>query len=382
MKAILEALGVPDGLNTVAKNIITELRSSIGNSEIPTLSMSEFLDGVEGLIIEKEIIDRKFNINIGDIKLSDIPFTVVLRVTNKHIGKPKLIRGMYGRNTEVSFGDDNQAYLMNDMDTSKLRFIISVNFIDLTTDGVRMADIADVLDNMALKILSHELMHLYDAFKRQKTRLYKKGQYETYMNRNYSMGVLADLLFLLYYTTQIENAVRPVELYQDIINGNISKSNFRAFMQDSDIIKNLTKAERFTVSKFREDIENDSLARDFMETLYVSGKMRRGESYADDAITFLYNHNIDNLESYLKRNIDDYTEPLEELKEMLNKVNMATEMIDMDIRNAKGYLAEINQKIRKSANSPEKFINNIQRILNSNGSKMKRKLYKLYDLVK
>jgi len=134
------------------------------------------------------------------------------------------------------------------------------------------------------------LKHLFDDSKIKSKKIDDYAYYKSYQIGGFPK-VIRDFTFLLYYTTTIENLVRPSEMYSDMIDKNITKSKFAEYLKSSEIIKNLKESRDFSFEDFINEINNDSDIEMMLQGAEDKGYNRTGDNAKDVLQLALINMN-------------------------------------------------------------------------------------------
>lgn len=346
-----EKLGIPSEISKQSKKLYESILEDIKrfDNDDP-IDQSEF-DGGE------------LSMKIGeyDIKISDLTINVpvILKLYFQYGENKKPFYFSAGQSSRSSIGDD----LMLHSDISKGFLSISVAVFK----NNKQHEVVDEINkNLKERHIAHELMHLYETYKNKKKTLKQRGEYKAF-NIQGLPEILREFLYLLYFTTSIENSVRPAEFYQDILYTNVKKSEFRSYIEKSEIIETLRKSENFSLDDYKKRLEDSEEIKKFLKDAKSKGYKSIGEN-SDDALNILMINIINTSIESIDNMLGGYTS-----QSFLGKE------IDFD---------KVNSKFNKIINSYEKFKGNPQKYfeflvknLNFVGNKMKKKLYKIYDMI-
>jgi hypothetical protein len=363
---INEKLGIPEGINKQATDIFNSIISKLKSIEIPDYKNDD------DILINLGLYD----LNFKDLEIKQVPFDIKLDYYN-HLEKPVLIGASYG-NIPSFFNRDGEIRIKQDIKDSKFLLNLAVGD-NLTPSDIEGAIIKDLTPS----VIAHEIMHLYDAYKKKSTSVRSMSQYSSY-KRGGLPPVLSEFLYLLYYTTSIENTVRPTELYGMLLDEGITKKDFVNFLNKSNMIKTIDKAKNFSLDEYKLVLNHDPIISEFLREVVKSGYKRIGDN-AEDSLNILF-INISNgaLETasdifndyFMQSVMDNPANRLLELIGLSDSVDFSKNQQIVD-KNFK----KILNNYKKYENNPNGFFVNIQKMLNFVGDKMKRKLFKLYDMV-
>jgi hypothetical protein len=100
--------------------------------------------------------------------------------------------------------------------------------------------------------LAHEIKHKYDKQSKQFGLIGQDAEYQATQRRG-SFGIpVIDRVFFryLYYISGIENLVRPTEVAYKLKRKNITKSQFKEFLENNVVYKELVEIKNFTFEDF------------------------------------------------------------------------------------------------------------------------------------
>ncbi len=358
-----ERLGVPEGIEIEAYKLKRTVLANIQNLKLP----DEIKNGAQYTI---EI--GKVDVVIKDLSARNIPITLTL-VADSGIKEPLLISLGYGNKFGYSVSNNIIKIKENIKESMFLvNIAIPVNitaneFIDAFNKKIKTSDLA------------HELKHLYDAYKGNRVRgLLQQAEYKAY-----SMFALPDklseFLHLLYYTTMAENSVRPVEMYQELLDHDVTKENFLEYMNDSKMIKYIERARKFTFEEFKKELNADPEIVEFIKRGEKAGYERIGD-IATDALNIMFVNITNNTMIVSRTLIHNFIQTSS--KPFFIRIIMGDESDEKIKKIAIDNLNRIANIYINYQNNPEKYFAKLEKNLNFVGEKMKRKLFKLYDMVK
>jgi len=233
--------------------------------------------------------------------------------------------------------------------------------------------------------LAHEIKHKYDKQSKQFGLIGPDAIYQATQRRgNFGIPVLDRVFFrYMYYIHGIENLVRPVEVASLMKSKNITKSQFREFIENSRVYRELVEIKKFTfedfISQLKENEDRlDALLNNIGEdpsSMTIDQKINR---VLEVAYIDLVNNRMGMFVNMTSHHMDDmikFGSQLGLLPKHLEKGVKQLEKTD-----------EIRQKflsyVMKYEKNPTKFfedeIENFQYIAN----KMIKKISKVYALAK
>jgi hypothetical protein len=340
---ISEKLGVPDNIDVAAEYLYNTLLSKIHNS-IPI----------------DDLVDEELNIN-ANIKVADMP-----------------IKGFH---IIFKFEEYPENVLAGVEHYSHSEYSGNYSLVNDTSDvielGIRIMGDKDMIGKDVKKILSddrdktisifaHEIKHHYDSFKQRYEGLKTRIDYSSKSNVQIgNIKPINEFILNLYYIHNIENLVRPSELYSNIKTGRITKSDFYKFFTEHNTFERLKKIKNFTYDKFIEilksDIDNIKAAFDFNDIEYIG-------MTDDEIITKLLVITLTNLNNFKGAAMKD----------------LLTQSFGEQILGLRGkkqeYLNSFFKSLELDMDNPGTFFKKEIKTMNINADKMIKKLAKLYDM--
>lgn len=251
---INEKMGVPDNI----VNSATGLYQSI-LQDFNTRGQSQ--DLIFKSMRGKDLIDYKIDLplstKIGNLEFNSVELNVRLLAATKS-EKERVDIISWGVLNMPDRQDDYKLYY----DKSGIDKIY-LNVIFVIASDVKFSDIYDYLNakkSQMIGILSHELKHVYDKFMFGKSFLEDIIDYGTWSQTRTGFGPIDDFIYYLYVISKTESLVRPSEIAGEILTLDLTKSDFRKFLEENSTYKNLITIKNFTYDglkkELHEDIEN------------------------------------------------------------------------------------------------------------------------------
>lgn len=342
-----EKMGVPEGIDEVAKELLNEIKLSLRNTE---------------LFFDEDILLTNFNLKINEFNL-ELPVFINIKFN------PEYDNFLY------QFSATRQPDKI-EFKGNKLKQIGLKNIKLFIYAATKKIDVDKIIDGIKVDIIAHELKHFYDAYYRS-IDSESSADYSSY-SVNFGLKSISDFLYLLYYTTIEENLVRPTEFYTKLKEENITKKDFREFIQKSGIFEKLNKSENFTLDKLISDIENDPNLDDVLDKIIKQGYESKGDKI-EDIINLIYinilNLKLEAIKGELSRYVLSKSRGGNIFDKILGKMNKDEE------KKADNYFKGILSKSLKYENNPRVFFEKLIKKLNFDAKKTKRKLLKIYDMI-
>jgi hypothetical protein len=243
LRFITEALGVPDSILGAAEEIY-DLISQDLKSITTKDEKYEFYNEVD---IE---LGNKKKINIGDFEL----VVNIEEYPTQIKGKPVIISMGMGQ----SFHFDRKVMMkrIQKSETAEIEITFGVgeNWEPSDLYDVYVEDRSEHLGSIA-----HELKHKYDKQSKELDLIGRDAEYRATHNYG-SFGIpIIDGTFMryLYYTTIAENLVRTTEVASQLKSDNITKSQFKDFLSNNRVYRELLEIKNFTFEKLIEGLRKD-----------------------------------------------------------------------------------------------------------------------------
>lgn len=369
---INEKLGVPEGINQQSSIIYNKIMDKFddlnADKDFDLPKESDFDDDSE---MSMKI--GNYDISIKELELEDVPF-ILMFYWVESLDKAELVGASYGNKAEYKSKGDN---IKISQKVKKSFFIIKVAIgksVDKDSFFKRIGE------QVKPDLIAHELMHLYDVYKRKENSIESSAEYNSYQRGGFPK-LLSEFLHLLYYTTAVENTVRPTELYQMLLDNKITKSEFLEFVNNTDMIKKLTTAQNFSLENFKIQLSMDESVIKMVEHVINKGYKSVG-SVADDALNLLMINIASGAIETSDRILKGFMYQVNPLNAILSILGGGNEEIEKANELANKKFNQIISKYQKYEKNPQKYFKYLEKMLNFVGNKTKRKLYKIYDMAK
>lgn len=105
--------------------------------------------------------------------------------------------------------------------------------------------------------LAHEIKHKYDKQAKEYGRMGPDAVYQaTQQKGNFAIPAIDRVFYrFMYYIHAIENLVRPTEVAYSMKRKNITKSQFKDFLEDNIVYKELLRIKNYTFDNFIQDLK-------------------------------------------------------------------------------------------------------------------------------
>ncbi len=365
MMKLNEKLGVPKNIVDISIKIKKEISKNLNDLVLNSLDYRMLLNNNN---VYKINIGHFFDLEVNDTTFNHVPFYIkIIYEENADVDVACLLSAGYSN--LIDFGVyDNKIKLNTSPKESSITIDIVINQIKNIKDSV----IREV-NKVDSKIIAHEIMHMYDLYKKKKEDIHTRADYYSYQNTGLPPK-LNEFLHLLYYTSNIENIVRIAEIYTDIVENNIKRKDFKKFVDEHDIIDMLKTAKNFSLENFKKEISNDKILHRLVDDAVDDGYKRLDENnIAMDVLNLTYINLVNKKITYSNEIFNMYhklTMDISDIFGLTSKVDMINKQF-----------TETVNKYLKYKDNPEKYFEYLEKYLNFTGEKMYRKVYKLYGML-
>jgi len=240
---ISESVGVPNNITQSSKklfdSIIKKLEPIIGNNT----NIKEFEE--INILIEDSFIISDMILDEISVELSFIDYSSI-QIVKLYVNKSPSARSLphieYNSSKELDLG-----------------IVIAV---DSDTTGSDVLDFMIKNKSELVSLLSHEIMHEYHFSKKNKNRIEKFIEYKSSQKNIGSIQIITNFLFSLYYFHEFENAVRPSEVYSELVEIGTTKQSFLPAIKKNRVFKEINY---FKNLKYQDLIEE---LREHKSTMY------------------------------------------------------------------------------------------------------------------
>lgn len=367
-RVLAEKMGVPDNITQTAEHIFNEIYDNFSSDTTEYNPKQQ---------------PPKIELN-GDYVISDYHFnTIYVFVTPKvHVdpnGKPAFLMFQVGSPQTVQ----NYRFVKSGTQTK-----FAINIVVAVGNVWSLSDVANSMSeekDHIISVLSHELHHAYAGYKIPSESPEKKVEYQAVQSiKLYDIEPIANFLYYSYYIHSAEDIVRPSELYSLMRTKGITKSQFKEFFEESDMVKMLKNIRNFSLDGMIKDLYNyipqiDKLYDFIEQDKDFPVKLKRPTTDKGKIITLLKivfellnRAKIGEYFNFLKSTIN----PLDLIATVLGG-NAGSDPFKEQDKMMNDYI----KKVRKHKNYQDFFVNEQKRFKFVADNRL-RKLAKLYDMAK
>jgi hypothetical protein len=360
---INEKMGVPDKIINSATNLYNLILSDFEKRSADNTTISEMMNS--GFSGEYQI-DLSIAIEVSDLKFNSVELQVgLLPATSLEKDKVDVISwgvaNMPDRQEKYKLYYDKSLIDKIDM---RVNFAIGAE--------AKFIDICDYLikdRSHTIGILSHELKHVYDKYMFGKSFLEDIVDYQTWANTRTGFRALDDFIYYLYVISKTESLVRPTEIAGQLVTSDITKSDFKEFLQQNSTYKNLITIKNFTYEGLKKDLLKDI---DKVRNLFSDLTNETDEEVIESALEITYKmmvgESAENMADILRLG-DPQLQKMRDLEMRIFGMCKDTEFF-------KKYVS------KRIFNNTDEFFLYWEKKLNFEANKVIKKIIKLYDMCK
>jgi hypothetical protein len=235
LKYINEALGVPDYILDAAEMLYNVVERDIKS-----------IDTIE----EEYEFDGRIDFVLGDKKKVTID-SYELKINIEEIENEEGVLDIISMGMGGSFGFNRNVYMKENEPSSTLELTITFAVGENWEPEGLIKKMEEEKDEQVAS-LAHEIKHKYDKQSKKYALIGTDAEYQATQRRG-NFGIPAiDRIFYryMYYIHAIENLVRPTEVAYSMKRKNITKSQFKEFLENNRVYRELVEIKNFTFDDF------------------------------------------------------------------------------------------------------------------------------------
>ena len=366
LKLITEALGVPDNILDAADKlydtVITNLKS------IKTKEDEYNFDGSINLVIG---VKKKVFLNSYTLKI------VTEEISNEEGVLDIISMAMGGR---FAFNRDK---LLKQVEPSSTLDLTITFAVGENWEPHQLYEKLEKERDEQIASLAHELKHKYDKQVNTFSKVGPDAKYQATQQRGtFAIPVIDNIFYrYMYFIHGIENLVRPTEVAYSLKRKKITKSQFKEFIENNRVYKELLEIRKFTfedfISKLKEQEERmDKLIEHIGEDPSDMTIKEKIDKVLEIVYIDLVNNRLEMFFRMTEHGMDDMLKFGAQIGLLPNELQGEVEKL--------GKTNEVRQKFLnqtvKYQNNPTKFFEDECEKFNYVANKMIKKIIKLYDM--
>lgn len=370
LRIITEALGVPDNILDAA-----DMLYDVVEQDIKTINT----------IQDEYDFDGEINFELGDkkkIKIDSYTLTVKIEEIEDEGGGGVL--DIISMGMEGGFGFNRDVYMKETESSTTLELSITFAVGENWKPEELIQKMEEERDEH-VSSLSHEIKHKYDKQSKQFGLMGLDAEYQATQRRG-TFGIPAiDSVFyrFMYYIHAIENLVRPTEVAYSMRRKNITKSQFKEFLENNRVYKELLEIKNFSFDDFISQLkEQEERLNKLLEHV---GEDPSNMTIDEKIKRVLEVVHIDLVNNKMDLFVEMTTHSSDNFLRMALDIGLLPPKAEKNIEGIKK-TNEIRQKffnyVIKYQENPTKFFENEFKNFNFVANKMLKKISKLYAMAK
>ena len=369
LRIITEALGVPDNILDAA-----DMLYDVVEQDIKTINT----------IQDEYDFDGEINFELGDkkkIKIDSYTLTVKIEEIEDEKGG---VLDIISMGMEGGFGFNRDVYMKETESSTTLELSITFAVGENWEPEGLIQKMEEERDEH-VSSLSHEIKHKYDKQSKQFGLMGLDAEYQATQIRG-TFGIPAiDSVFyrFMYYIHAIENLVRPTEVAYSMRRKNITKSQFKEFLENNRVYKELLEIKNFSFDDFISQLkEQEERLNKLLEHV---GEDPSNMTIDEKIKRVLEVVHIDLVNNKMDLFVEMTTHSSDNFLQMALDIGLLPPNAENNIEGLKK-TNEIRQKffnyVIKYQENPTKFFENEFKNFNFVANKMLKKISKLYAMAK
>ena len=368
LRIITEALGVPDNILDAA-----DMLYDIVERDIKSINT----------IQDEYTFDGEINFELGDKKKIKID-SYELKVNIEEIEDEEGVLDIISMGMGGGFGFNRDVYMKETEPSTTLELSITFAVGENWEPEGLIQKMEEERDEH-VSSLSHEIKHKYDKQSKQFGLMGLDAEYQATQRRG-NFGIPAiDRVFYryMYYIHAIENLVRPTEVAYSMKRKNITKSQFKEFLENNRVYKELLEIKNFTFDDFISQLkEQEERLNKLLEHV---GEDPSNMTIDEKIKRVLEVVHIDLVNNKMDLFVEMTTHSSDNFLQMALDIGLLPPNAENNIEGLKK-TNEIRQKffnyVIKYQENPTKFFENEFKNFNFVANKMLKKISKLYAMAK
>ena len=367
-KIINEALGVPDNILDAAEKLF-----EIVSKDIQSINTKQ----------EEYNFDGDLDIELGynkKIVIDHYELTVNVKEFDEYDGEPDILS--MGMAQTFMF---DRKIMMKKIKPSTNASLSITYAVSSSWEPNQLYETLMREKNEHIASLAHEIKHKYDKQAKQIDLIGRDVKYTaTQKISTFGIPVIDQKFFrYMYYISIAENLVRPTEIASKLKSENITKSQFREFLENNRVYKELVEIKNFTYEKLIEGLYErmdrvDALLDHIGEDTDEMTDQEKIKRVLELVFVNLANIKVETFDKMVSNKVD----MLKDLfKQMMGHVPSFMKDDD-DEENVDKVRKKIINSILKYENDPLKFFQDECEKYNYIATKMLKKIGKLYAMAK
>ena len=367
LKFINEALGVPDSILTAAEEVFDIVLNDVK-------SIDEKEDTYE--------FNGKLDFELGDKKkivIDGYELTVNVEELDGYDGNVLIMSMGMGQ----SFNFDREV-MMKRIEPSTTAEIEITFGVSKNWEPHELYDMIIKEKVKHLSAIAHELKHKYDKQAKELDLVGRDAEY-TATQRMSTFGIpVIDHKFFryMYYISIAENLVRTTEVASELKSKNITKSQFKEFLENNSVYKEFIEIKNFTFNSLIEGMKEQMNRVDaLLEHIGADPKNMSENEKIDEVLNLVYVNLVNLRMGIFNDMISDKADDIRNFLKLMSK-NVPSFLEDDNKEKMENLRNKFLNYLIKFQNNPTEFFEDECEKFNYISTKMLKKISKLYAMAK
>jgi len=367
LKFINEALGVPDSILTAAEEVF-----DIVVNDVKSIDEKEDTYAFSGEL-DFELGDKK------KIVIDGYELTVNVEELDGYNGNV-LIMSM-GMGQSFNFDREVMMKRIEPSTTAEIEITFGVS------ENWEPHELYDTIMKERVKHLSaiaHELKHKYDKQAKELDLVGRDAEY-TATQRMSTFGIpVIDHKFFryMYYISIAENLVRTTEVASELKSKNITKSQFKEFLENNSVYKEFIEIKNFTFNSLIEGMKEQMNRVDaLLEHIGADPENMSENEKIDEVLNLVYVNLVNLRMGIFNDMISDKADDIRNFLKLMSK-NVPSFLEDDNKEKMENLRNKFLNYLIKFQNNPTEFFEDECEKFNYISTKMLKKISKLYAMAK
>jgi hypothetical protein len=367
LKFINEALGVPDSILAAAEEVF-----DIVVNDVKSIDEKENTYAFSG-DLDFELGDKK------KIVIDGYELTVNVEELDGYDGNV-LIMSM-GMGQSFNFDREVMMKRIEPSTTAEIEITFGVS------ENWEPHELYDTIMKERVKHLSaiaHELKHKYDKQAKELDLVGRDAEY-TATQRMSTFGIpVIDHKFFryMYYTSIAENLVRTTEVASELKSKNITKSQFKEFLENNSVYKEFIEIKNFTFNSLIEGMKEQMNRVDaLLEHIGADPENMSENEKIDEVLNLVYVNLVNLRMGIFNDMISDKADDIRNFLKLMSK-NVPSFLEDDNKEKMDNLRTKFLNYLIKFQNNPTEFFEDECEKFNYISTKMLKKISKLYAMAK
>lgn len=371
-KLLREAVGVPVDIEKAAENLYNDFIKKVKSHK-----NFEVDDDGDDFVFSFKNINGKYSFSDFNPKKINIELNVRFYTSDEHKGPLIYGMGHVGKSKYT-----NQLQILS-IPTDEID--LQVSYAQPSDDEEITGDkIVSTLENerkSSISSLAHELKHAYDSKKKPQETLKQRVKYSTYSQIRGSVVPLNKFLYNMYFIHNIENLVRPVEVYSDMVQSGVkTNKEFLDFFTNQKVLVTLRDISNYSIDTLIDELsKNEPQLDKFLSSLDYDIENLDLEQKVLLTLTSFYQILKQNLVSqYSDAAVRVMREKIDPMQFLFSMFTGENPISDEHVK----IIQKLTKEIEKFDNNPLDFYDYEMNKSQNIAKTMIKKLSKLFSLIK